>query len=662
MEILTPRDFSVDGRRVLLRADLNVPISDDGSIADDTRIRAVLPTLQYLMSHGARVLVVSHLGRPGGEVVSRYSLRPIKQRLASLLDQPVRLLDGPLTGALSRFVNGTGPGEVALLENIRFQRGERENDPSLARKLASAVDLYVNDAFGAAHRAHASTSAIAEFLPAVGGFLMEKELRILGRLRDDPKHPYAAVLGGAKISDKLQVCRRLLDRVDSLIVGGGLANTFLLALGHSVGNSLVEQDMVSEVQELISASRRSDVDLLMPLDVVVARALSPGAASRVVSSSQIPDGWSIADIGPRTVNRYAKALQGSRTVFWNGPMGIFEMSRFADGTEQIARTVAQLEDAQTVVGGGESTEALKKLNLTSRIDHVSTGGGAALEFLAGGDLPAVRVLHSKAPERGLWVGGNWKMNKTAESAHDLAAGLAERWQKDEPEVVLFPAHPLLHQVGDAIGGSTTLHLGGQDCHWEESGPFTGGTSGRMLRSVGAEYTLVGHSECRRYGGDDDDRINAKVHAAWDAGLSVVLCVGEQQSDREKGRAHERVSEQLRAALRGCEDRLASAEESRIWLIVAYEPVWAIGTGEAASAEDVQDMCSHLRDELGSILNGTSAQLVRIVYGGSVNADNVDEFISLADVDGALVGGASLQVDSFLPLLERVNEMAEDSEK
>jgi len=657
MEILTPRDFSVEGRKILLRADLNVPISDEGYIADDTRIRAVLPTLQYLLSHGARVLVVSHLGRPAGEVVKRYSLAPIGERLAELLDEPVQLLDGPLAGALSRFAGGAETGQVALLENIRFHRGETENDAALGRKLASAVDLYVNDAFGAAHRAHASTCAVAEFLPAVGGFLMEEELRTLGRLRDAPKHPYAAVLGGAKISDKLQICRKLLDRVDSLIVGGGLANTFLLALGHSVGNSLVEEEMVSEVQNLISASKRSDVDLLMPLDVVVARAVSPGASTRVVSSSEIPDDWSIGDIGPRTVKRYVDALQQARTVFWNGPMGIFEMSRFGDGTEKIARAVAELDGAHTVVGGGESIQALEKLQLTSSIDHVSTGGGAALEFLAGEDLPAVQMLHRRAPERGLWVGANWKMNKTRESAKSVAAQLAENWMQSEPEVVIFPAHPLLEVVEEAIGSTTTLHLGGQDCHWEESGSFTGGTSGRMLRSVGAEYTLVGHSECREYGGDDDDRINSKVHAAWDAGLSVVLCVGEQQSDREEGRAHQRVSEQLRTALRGCESRLASGEESRIWLIVAYEPVWAIGSGEAASPEDVQDMCSHLRDELSGILTDQSAELVRIVYGGSVNADNVEDFLQLTDVDGALVGGASLEADSFLPLLQRASSVS-----
>ena len=658
MEVLTVRDISVDGRKVLLRADLNVPISDKGGIGDDSRIKAVLPTLQYLREHQARVLVVSHLGRPKGQTVSRYSLRPISERLSQLLDAPVNLLTGSVEDALVEFTHQTEPSEVALLENIRFQPGERKNDPALARQLASAVDIYVNDAFGAAHRAHASTCAVAEFLPAVGGFLMEEELRALGGLRVSPERPYAAVLGGAKISDKLSICRGLLDKVDSMMLGGGLANTFLKCLGHSVGNSLVEEDMIPEVQSLIAESKRQDVDLLMPLDVITARSISPDAPTRATSSSEVGEGWTIVDIGPRTVQRYLKALKSAETVFWNGPMGIFEIAKFARGTERIAKGIAELDSTQTVVGGGESSEALSKLGLTSRINHVSTGGGASLQFLAGEQLPAVEVLQKKAPERGIWIGGKWKMNKSAESARQLAGELADGWQDNDMEVVVFPPHPLLSEVEKELSGSTALHLGGQDCHFEQRGAYTGGISGRALRSVGAEYVIIGHSERRRYDGEDDELINRKVHAAWDAGLSVVLCVGEELSDREEGRAHERTAEQLRVALQDCESRLSSPEESRIWLIVAYEPVWAIGTGEAASEEDVQDMCSHLREELCNLLDDRSAELVRIVYGGSVKAHNVRKFLRLPDVDGALVGGASLQAESFLDLLSEAGRLDE----
>ncbi len=391
MEKRTVRDVEVAGRRVLVRVDFNVPLDEHGRVADDRRIRESLPTVRYLLEQGAAVVLMSHLGRPGGRVVEELRMAPVGERLAQLLGRPVRVLPDCVGPEVEAVVARLQPGEVALLENLRFYPGEEGNDPAFAAALARLGDLYVNDAFGTAHRAHASTVGVAAHLPAVAGLLMEKEIRYLSRLLESPEHPFVAVLGGKKVSDKIGVLRNLLERVDAVLVGGGMAYTFLRSQGYRVGRSLVEEDKVELARELSERARARGVPLWLPEDVVVAERPSAEASRRVVLAGEIPEGWMGLDIGPRTAERFAGVIEGARLVVWNGPMGVFEVEPFAAGTRAVAEAVARCPGT-TVVGGGDTAAAVERFGLLGRFDHVSTGGGASLEFLEGRELPGIRVL------------------------------------------------------------------------------------------------------------------------------------------------------------------------------------------------------------------------------------------------------------------------------
>jgi phosphoglycerate kinase len=394
VEKRTVRDVEVAGRRVLVRVDFNVPLDEHGRVADDRRIRESLPTVRYLLEQGAAVVLMSHLGRPGGRVVEELRMAPVGERLAQLLGRPVRVLPDCVGPEVEAVVARLQPGEVALLENLRFHPGEEANDPDFAAALARLGDLYVNDAFGTAHRAHASTVGVAAHLPAVAGLLMEKEIRYLSRLLESREHPFVAVLGGKKVSDKIGVLRNLLERVDAVLVGGGMAYTFLRSQGYRVGRSLVEEDKVELARELIERARARGVQLWLPEDVVVAERPSPEVPRRVVPAGEIPEGWMGLDIGPRTAERFAGVIQGARLVVWNGPMGVFELEPFAAGTRAVAEAVARCPGT-TVVGGGDTAAAVERFGLLERFDHVSTGGGASLEFLEGRELPGIRVLQDR---------------------------------------------------------------------------------------------------------------------------------------------------------------------------------------------------------------------------------------------------------------------------
>ncbi len=636
----------------MLRVDFNVPMGTDGSISDDTRIREALPTIEYLRSQGARIVVMSHLGRPGGQRVHRLSLAPVARRLGELIGVDVPLAEEIVGARVRRTIDELPEGGVLVLENVRFHPGEEGDDIEFSRELAALGDVFVNDAFGTAHRAHSSTHGVARELPAVAGLLMHREISALRELRDEPKPPYVAVLGGAKISDKLSVCRRLLDKVDVLILGGGLANTFLLAMGHSVGNSLAEPDMVSEVKSLIAEASRKDVDLLMPLDVVVANTISPSATTEVVDTGSVPRGWSIVDIGPRTVARYTSRISAAKTVFWNGPMGVMEIPTFSRGTEAIARAVASASGAQSVVGGGESVEMLTKLHLTNEVDHVSTGGGAALQYLAGDTLPAIALLERTGTgERTPWIGGNWKMSVPGSKARDLAEDVVGG---KDVEVVIFPSYTQLESVCRAVS-DLDLAVGGQDCHWQTEGSYTSGVSGAMLTEAGATYTLVGHSECRRYLGDDNDRVARKFLAALNSGLRVVLCIGEESRSGPDG-GWKTIERQIHRPLADLPEILGKDYPWAERLVVAYEPVWAIGTGEAADPPIVREITGLIRQELAKIFDPWTAEGIRVVYGGSVKADNVGDFLEFPSVDGVLVGGASTSADSFNAIVRAVEAL------
>jgi len=387
----TVRDIKVGGKRVLVRADLNVPLDEARQITDDTRIRAALPTIEYLRGKGAKVVLCSHMGRPKGKVVEELRLAPVARRLSELLETKVAMASDCVGGRVERRVAAMQPGDVVLLENLRFHTGERANDPVFAKQLADLADIYVNDAFGTAHRAHASTEGVTHFLPAVAGFLIEREIEFLGNALADPKHPFVAILGGAKVSGKIGVIENLLPKVDNLIVGGGMANTFLKALGYEVGESLVEDDRLAMAKDLL---QRAGEKLVLPVDVVIADAFAADAKHRAVPADQVPTGWRILDIGPQSVQRFVEVLEGAKTVVWNGPMGVFEFPAFAAGTVAIAKALAGL-DATTIVGGGESTAAVRQAGLSEAMTHISTGGGASLEFLEGKILQGVAALQDK---------------------------------------------------------------------------------------------------------------------------------------------------------------------------------------------------------------------------------------------------------------------------
>ena len=395
----TIRDIHVAGKRVLVRVDFNVPLDAEQHITDDTRIKAALPTIQYLLDAGAAVILMSHLGRPKGQVVETMSLTPVAQRLGELLGRPVVMASESIGPEVVAKAHSLEPGQVLLLENLRFHKEEEKNDSAFAQQLASLGDLYVNDAFGTAHRAHASTEGVTRDLPGVAGFLMEKEINFLGSALEHPQRPFAAIVGGAKVSDKIAVLERLISMVDSLLIGGGMANTFLKAEGHEIGDSLFEESKLAEAKKLIAQARQRGITFILPSDVVIADRFANDATIQTIPSNQVPAGWRILDIGPKTIETFQQALANAQTIIWNGTLGVAEMPNFAKGTNAIISILAQRshQGATTIIGGGDSAAAVEQANAAAQMTHVSTGGGASLEFLEGRVLPGVAALQDKTP-------------------------------------------------------------------------------------------------------------------------------------------------------------------------------------------------------------------------------------------------------------------------
>ena len=390
----TVRDIDLKGKKVFVRCDFNVPMDENQNITDNTRIVAALPTIKYLLEQNCKIILASHLGRPKGEVKPEFSLKPVAKELSKLLGKEVIMANDVIGEDATTKAENLKEGEIMLLENVRFHREETDNDPEFAKKLASMAEVFVNDAFGTAHRAHASTTGIADYIPGVAGFLIEKELKFLGNAINNPERPFVAILGGAKVSDKIGVIDSLLDKVDTLMIGGGMAYTFFKAQGYNVGNSLCEVEKTDLALQEMEKAKEKGVKLLLPIDTKVGKEFKPDTESKTVAWTEIPDGWEGFDIGEKTIEMFKNELQSAKTVIWNGPLGLFEFDQFAIGTNEIAKTLADL-DATTIIGGGDSAAAVTKAGLADKMTHISTGGGASLEFLEGKKLPGIECLQDK---------------------------------------------------------------------------------------------------------------------------------------------------------------------------------------------------------------------------------------------------------------------------
>lgn len=638
MDKKTVRDLDVAGKKVLVRVDFNVPLNDKGEITDDTRITASLPTIQYLLEQKAAVILMAHLGRPKGQVKPELSLAPVAKHLGKLLGKKILFAPDCVGEAAQAAASKLKPGHILLLENLRFHKEEEKNDMEFAEKLASLADLYVNDGFGVSHRAHASVEGVTHFLPAAAGFLLEKEIQYVGQAVTNPLHPFVAIIGGAKVSDKIGVISNLLDKVDTLLIGGGMANTFLAAQGYKMGKSLVEEDKLDLAKELLAKAKKNKVNMLLPTDLVMAAAFAPDAEHVTEKVKNLNQAYMALDIGAETSKAYAEALADAKMIVWNGPMGVFEMDAFCKGTEAVAKAVAKSR-ATSIVGGGDSVAAIEKLGLAKRITHISTGGGASLEYLEGKVLPGVAALDDL---RRKMIAGNWKMHKTVSEAVELAEDIVMETNGTLNEVVIFPPFTALETVADAIDGKH-VGYGAQDLHWEDKGAFTGAVSGAMIADICAEYVLVGHSERRTIFGENEKIVASKIIAAYRNGLKPMLCVGENLAEREAGKTARKINMQMKSAL-----RVISAEDAEN-LVVAYEPIWAIGSGKAATPEDALEVCTLIREKIGKIFTPDIARKVRILYGGSVNEKNAASF-NLSGIDGVLVGGASLKADTFAAIV------------
>jgi len=645
MEALTIRDVELTGKNVLMRVDFNVPLDKKtNQVTDDTRIRAALPTIQYAMEKGGRVILMSHLGRPKGGPDPKYSLLPVVSALSELLGKPVQFSNVFVGEESEKKIRQLQNGEVLLLENTRFDPGEEKNDKNLSQQLASYGDLLINDAFGTAHRAHASNVGVADFLPSYSGFLMEKEIQFLGKVVEQPDHPYVAILGGAKVSDKIGVIETLMNKADKLLIGGAMMFTFWRALGYETGNSLVEEDKIALAKELLEKAKERSVEILLPIDALIAEKMESGQPVRTVTrESGVPGGWMGLDIGEKSIALFKEALKEAETVIWNGPMGVFEIPEFEKGTHAIALALTELKEATTVVGGGDSAAAMAKFGLEKKVTHVSTGGGASLEMLEGKEMPGVASISVKK-NRKIIVAGNWKMYKTPEEAGQFVRRLLQVLpKKTKPvEVVLCPPYVDLYTVRDILIG-TDLAIGAQNVYPVNEGAFTGEISPRMLADSAVRYVIIGHSERRAIFKETNAFVNEKLKSVLACHLTPIFCVGETSYERENGQTLTVLNTQVAEGLID----LSASEALKV--VIAYEPVWAIGTGKVATPQQAQEACFWIREKLRALYGAEVAAQISILYGGSIKPDNFASLMARADVDGGLVGGASLK-ESFADLV------------
>ncbi len=638
MTKLSVTDVPVRGKRVLVRVDFNVPLDENLKITDESRIVGALPTIRYLVENGAKTILCSHLGRPKGKFVPEMSLAPVAKRLAELLPDTNVIFASDIIGEdAKKKAAELKNGEILLLENLRFHKEEEKNDPDFAKALSEYADLYVSDAFGTVHRAHASTEGVAHYLPAVCGYLIEKELRVMGGALTDPARPFVAILGGKKVGDKIGVIRNLLNKCDTLLIGGAMSYTFFKAMGHEIGDSLLDAESIDLAKELLEEAKAKGVRLLLPVDCVVAKEFAPDAEHMTVDFDKMPAGYQGVDIGEKTAELYGKAIREAKTVVWNGPMGVFEMDAFAKGTEAVARACADCEGV-TIIGGGDSASAINKFGLGDKMSHISTGGGASLEFLEGKTLPGVAALMDR-PCRKMVIAGNWKMNKNRDEAKELIDALVPLVKDAACEVVVCPPFVDLCCAAKHLEGSN-IKLGAQNIHWAAKGAFTGEISADMLKNIGVTYAIIGHSERRQYFGETDESVNMRTKTAIENGITPIVCVGETLEQREAGVTDTFLAGQVTALY----NMIAPEDAAKI--IIAYEPIWAIGTGKTATNEEANRTIGAIRKVVAELYGIEFAQNTRILYGGSMNAKNAAGLKAMPEIDGGLIGGASLVAEDF----------------
>ena len=635
----TIKDIDVQGKKVFVRVDFNVPMDENQNITNDTRIVATLPTLNYLLDHGAAVIIGCHIGRPSEAREPKFSTKHVVKRLSELLKKDVKWAEDCVGEPAEKAAADLKPGEVLLLENLRYHKEEKKNKPSFAKQLASLADIAVDDAFGVSHRAHASNVGITHYLETVAGFLMEKEINYIGKTLEAPQRPFVAIIGGAKVSDKIGVISNMIDKVDTIIIGGGMAHTFDKAKGYEVGKSLLEADKVDLAKSLLEKAEKKGVKVVLPVDIVVADKFAADAQFKTVPVDQCPADWQGLDSGEKTSEEYVKALEGAKTIIWNGPMGVFEFDNFAKGTLAVAKAVADATEkgAISIVGGGDSISALKKTGLSDKISHISTGGGATLEYLEGKCLPGIDAIDGEG--RTPIIAGNWKMNNTIKAGTTLVEELIPLVANANCRVVVCPTATALAGVAKAVKG-TNIHVGAQNVHWEKSGAYTGEISTEMLNEIGADYVILGHSERRDMFGETDEGVNKRAKAAFNAGITPIICCGESLEIRESGKYIEHVVGQIDKDL----DGFTPKEVAK--LVIAYEPIWAIGTGKTATFEQAEEVCKAIRECVAKKFNQEAADKIRIQYGGSVKPATIKDLMKQPNVDGALVGGASLKSKDF----------------
>ncbi len=632
-------NFVVKNKRVLVRCDFNVPVKD-GVIIDSARIMASLKTIHYLLDNGAKVILMSHFGRPKGVPSHELSLEFVGKYLEATLGQKIVFADddrvvSPKTKAL---VAEMKPGDVLLLQNTRFRKEEEANEDSFSKELADLGDIFINDAFGTSHRAHSSTVGVAKYLPSGLGFLMKKEVEILDQVMENPKRPFVAILGGSKVTDKMGAINNLINKVDTLIIGGAMMFTFYKALGYNTGKSLVEDDKVELAKEILALGEKKGVKIILPDDVVVADKFSNDAKWEIVDKQNISSDVMGLDIGPKSVKIITDLVLKAKTVIWNGPMGVFEMNTFAKGTFGVAEALAH-SNAITVIGGGDSAAAIDMAGLANKMTHISTGGGASIEFMEGKLLPGIAVLDNKS--RDPFICGNWKMNTTISEGVELLQEIKNEIKDDQIKVAICPPFTHLDKFKKVLKGSY-IKIGAQNVHEADFGAYTGEISIPILKELMIDICLIGHSERRKYFGETDELVNIKAIKLLENDIVPVLCVGEPLEVRLKGMEKDYVKKQITNAFEGI------SKKDAIKIKIAYEPIWAIGTGDTATPEEAEIMCAYIRETINSL--DYEGEEIAILYGGSVNEKNIKSLITQHNIDGALVGGASLNKNEFINII------------